>query len=150
MDRFQAENVSLQRVVIAREFTRADIVFYGVEHKGDSFEALVFLNAPEATLDTPLEVDEGFAGSFVVFGHAGCFGDKGHCHVPSHRDPFDSRPPHGLTPQTKMVEVTDALKHPRCAGDTLTITVLPVVPDREQATQADVLFFTGLRLLSYR
>ncbi len=151
MDHFRADGVSLRPGTITRGFTRADLVFYGVEHKGPSFEALVFLNAPEAGIDTALDVKEGFAGSFVIFGHGGCYGDEGHCDVPSGpRDPFDSRPPHGLTPQTKMVELTNALKDPRCAGDTLTITVLPVVAGRERARQADVLFFTGLRLLTYR
>ncbi|MGP0100627.1 MAG: hypothetical protein ACLPUT_03265 [Solirubrobacteraceae bacterium] len=151
MDHYQARDLELSPSTIAREFTRADLVFYGVDHRGPSFEALVFLNAPEATPDTPLDVADGFAGSFVIFGHGGCYGDVGHCEVPSApRDPFDSRPPHGLTPQTKMVEITEAFKHPRCSGETLTVTVLPVVAGADGAKQADVLFFTGLRLLTYR
>jgi hypothetical protein len=151
VDRFQVEDVRLRAGTIARAFTRADLVFYGVEHKGRSFEALVFLNAPDATVDTSLDLEAGFAGSFVIFGHGGCFGDEGHCDVPTGpRDPFDTRRPHGLTPQTKMVEITTALKHPRCSGETLGITVLPIVPGAERARQADVLFFTGLRLLTYR
>jgi hypothetical protein len=151
MDRFIARDLRLPPSAAARRFTRADLVFYGVEHRGPSFEALVFLNALEASVDTPLDVEEGFAGSFVIFGHRGCFGSEGHCEVPAGpRDPFDRRPPHGLTPQTKMVEITEALKHPRCSGETLTVTVLPVVPGRRRARQADVLSFTGLRLLAYR
>ena len=133
------------------EFTNADIVFYEVEHRGRSFEARVFLNAPEADLNTPLTIEAGFAGSFVVFGHGGCFGDKGHCTVPTGpRDPFDSRPPHGLTPQTKLVDITEALKAPRCAGETLMVSVIAVIPGEEQTGPADVLFFSELRLLTYR
>lgn len=151
MDHYLVRDLKLSPSTIAREFTRADLVFYGVDHRGPSYEALVFLNAPEATLDTPLDVEAGFAGSFVIFGHGGCFGDVGHCEVPAApRDPFDSRPPHGLTPQTKMVDITEAFKHPRCAGETLTVNVLPVVPHAEGAKQDNVLFFTGLRLLTYR
>ena len=151
MDRFYAPDVQLSPSTIAGEFTRADLVFYEVEHKGRSFEARVYLNAPEANLQTPLDVEEGYAGSFVIFGHGGCYGDTGHCDVPSGpRDPFDTRPPHGMTPQTKMVEITEALQHPRCAGETVAVTVLPVLPGTEQAQLADVLFFTSMRLLAYR
>jgi hypothetical protein len=150
VERYLAQDVRLSPSTIAGEFTRADLVFYGVEHRGRSFEALVFLDAPEATLATPLDVENGFAGSFVVFGHGGCFGDVGHCEVPrGPRDPFDTRPPHGLTPHTKLVEITEALK-PRCQGESIAVTVLPVVPGVEQAQLADVLFFTSMSLLAYR
>ena len=91
-------------------FARADLVFYGVDHSGPSFEARVFLNEPDADVSTARD-DPAFAGSFTVFGHAGCAGDVGHCEVPTGpRDPFDRRPPHALTPQTKTVIVTEALR----------------------------------------
>jgi hypothetical protein len=151
MERFQAHEVALSPSVFAGEFTRADLVFYGVEHRGPSFEARVFLNASDAKVDTGLDLESGYAGSFIVFGHGGCYGDSGHCEVPPEpRDPFDKRPPHGMSPLTKLVEITDALKHARSSGNTVGVTVVPVRPGRERAREADVLFFTGLRLLSYR
>jgi tyrosinase len=151
MDRFQAQEVRLSPSVAAGEFTRADLVFYGVEHRGPSFEARVFLNAPEANVDTEPSVENGYAGSFVVFGHGGCFGDAGHCEVPPEpRDPFDKRPPHGMTPLTKLVDITDALERAGQAGDSVAVTVIPVRPGRRRARQADVLSFTSLRLLAYR
>ena len=91
-------------------FERADLVFYGVDHSGPSFEARVFLNDRGADASTDRD-DPSFAGSFTVFGHGGCAGDVGHCDVPTGpRDPFDRRPPHALTPQTKTVIVTEALR----------------------------------------
>jgi hypothetical protein len=151
MDHFHAHEVALSPSVAAGEFTRADLVFYGVEHRGPSFEARVYLNAPDANVSTALDVDSGYAGSFVIFGHGGCFGDSGHCEVPPEpRDPFDMRPPHGMTPLTKLVEITDALKHVAQPGKPVDVTVVPVQPGRRQARQTDVLFFTGLRLLTYR
>jgi tyrosinase len=151
MDHFLAREVAIPTNAAANEFTRADLVFYGVEHRGPSFEARVFLNSPDASLNTPLDLETGYAGSFVIFGHGGCFGDAGHCKVPNEpRDPFDTRPPHGMTPLTKLVEITDALKHPRCSGEILEVTVVPVQPGRHEARQTDVLFFTDLRLLTYR
>jgi hypothetical protein len=151
MEQLLVRDLALAPATITRDFTRADLVFYGVLHSGPSYEALVFLNAPEANLATALDVETGFAGSFVIFGHGGCSGDAGHCKVPAGPpDPFDSRPPHGLTPQTKMVDITEAIRHPRCAGDVITITVLPILPGAERARQGNVLFFSDLRLLVYR
>jgi len=130
------------------EFTRGDLVFYGVDHSGPSFEARIFLNNPGAALRTPRDPDAGFAGSFTIFGHAGCAGDAGHCDVPAGpADPFDVRPPHALTPQTKTVIITDALR--RVTDPELTITIVPVKPGALSAELVDTLKFDELRLLTY-
>jgi tyrosinase len=130
------------------EFSRADLIFYGVDHSGPSFEARIFFNNPGATADTPREDASGYAGSFTVFGHAGCAGDAGHCHVPTAaKDPFDRRPPHALTPHTKTVIVTDALQ--KIGEPTLTITVVPVRPGPEGAEVVDTLTFERFSLLLY-
>ena len=130
------------------EFTRADLVFYGVDHSGPSFEARIFLNFPGATLHTSREPEAGYAGSFTVFGHAGCAGDPGHCEVPTGpQDPFDVRPPHALTTQTKTVIVTEAIR--RVSDPELTITVVPVRPGPEGAMLVDSLRFDELRILTY-
>jgi hypothetical protein len=151
MEQLLVRDLPLAPAAITRDFTRADLVFYGVEHKGPSYEALVFLNAPNANLATALDVETGFAGSFVIFGRGGCYGDNGHYGIPvGPPDPFEIRPEHGPAPQTKMVDVTEAIRHPRCAGDVITITVLPILPGAERARQGNVLFFSDLRLLFYR
>jgi hypothetical protein len=130
------------------EFTRADLVFYGVDHLGPSFEARIYLDNPEAGLSTPRDPEAGYAGSFTIFGHAGCAGDPGHCDVPSEpADPFDIRPPHALTPQTKTVIITDALR--RVTEPEVTITVVPVRPGPLDAELADTLAFDKFRLLTY-
>lgn len=130
------------------EFTRADLVFYGVDHSGPSFEARIFLNTPDAGLSTPRDLELGYAGSFTIFGHAGCAGDAGHCDVPTGpADPFDARPPHPLTRQTKTVIITEALR--RVADPDLTITIVPVRPGALDAELADSLEFDEFRLLTY-
>ncbi len=68
-------------------FTRADLVFSGVDHSETSYEVRVFLNNPTADASTPRTAEHGYAGRFVVFGHGGCFGDEGHCEVPASRGP---------------------------------------------------------------
>jgi hypothetical protein len=52
-----------------------DLVFYGVDHTGDSYQARVYLGNSDADINTPLAPDEGFVGVFTVFGHHGCYGE---------------------------------------------------------------------------
>src|SRR5262245_43588987 len=63
-------------------FARADVVIDGLDHSGPSFEARVFVNNERATADTPRTLDKGYAGSFHIFGHGGCYGDDiTHCEI---------------------------------------------------------------------
>ncbi len=107
-------------------FHRADLVFYGLDHSGPSYEVRVFFNRPDATADTP-RTDPGCVSSFFMFGHGGCAGQPGHCEVPDSRRPYDRRPPHQLTPATRWVTLTDALQRALDAGQELTVTVVCVV-----------------------
>jgi hypothetical protein len=114
------------------ELSRADLVFYGVDHAGPSYEARVFINNPNADADTERVAEQGYAGAFSVFGHNGCFGSEGHC-LPDQRttDVFDVRAPHPLRALTKTVIATDAIR--RAVVDSsvqdVSVTVVAVVPD---------------------
>jgi hypothetical protein len=146
VDRFVSDPIDLPEREIEAEGVRADLVFYGVDHSGPSYEARIFLNAPDATADTPRD-DPHYAGSFCIFGHGGCFGDVGHCDVPEDVDPFDLRPPHQLIPAAKTVIVTEAFARVVAPEDeTMTVTVVAVVPG---ASEHDVLRFDTVRLLTY-
>jgi tyrosinase len=128
-------------------FVRADLVFYGVDHSGPSFEARIYFNADKVDESTDRE-SGSFAGSFTVFGHGGCAGDEGHCDVPDQpRDAFDRRPPHALSPQTKTVIVTDALR--RIKANELVITVVAVGPGSNAPRAVDALMFDRFSLLTY-
>jgi len=151
MDRYVSDTpLPLPASVVAGEFDAAELIFYDVDHSGASFEALVFLNSPNADIGAPLDDSAGFAGSFYIFGHGGCVGEEGHCDVPAKpKDPFDDRPLHALTPQTKVVDITDALQHADRSGGQLHLTVLPVVASVEEVQRADVLSFSAVRLVTY-
>lgn len=150
MDRYVSDPIPLSPAIASGDFGSAELIFYEVDHSGPSFEALVFLDAPEAAVDTPLEPGAGFAGSFVIFGHGGCVGDEGHCDVPGKpKDPFDSRSLHPLVRQTKTVDITDTLKQVRGDRDRLLVTVLPIVPGDEAPELRDVLDFSAMRLVAY-
>lgn len=151
MDRYVSDTpLPLPASVVAGEFDAAELIFYGVDHSGASFEALVFLNSPSADIGAPLDDSTGFAGSFYIFGHGGCVGEEGHCDVPTKlKDPFDDRPLHALTQQTKVVDITAALQRTDRSGSSLYLTVLPVVASLDGAQRADVLSFSAVRLVTY-
>jgi hypothetical protein len=149
VDRFVSDPLELPvREAEPDTVTRADLIFYDVDHSGASYEARIFLNAPDADATTPRD-DPHYAGSFCIFGHGGCFGDAGHCDVPTGpRDPFDLRPEHQLVPASKVVVITDAFKRLVAPTDEkLTVTVVAFVPG---ADKHDVLQFDRVRLLTYQ
>lgn len=146
MSRYVSEALAIPSPGDGTDFSRADLVFDGVEHSGPSYEARVFLNNPEADEKTPLETDSGYASSFYIFGHADCFGDVGHCEVPtSPPAPFDLRLPHHLTPYWLTVIITEHLKRIRDAGHgSLTVTVVPVAYEDPDPDTPDVLAKEGV------
>jgi hypothetical protein len=140
---------------VADEFSRADLEFRGVDHSGPSFEARVYLDNPAADAGTGHDPASGYAGSFHVFGHGGCFGELGHCDIPQGpRSPYDARFPHQLTPQYKTVIITDALRTimTAAARKTLNVTIVPVVRDDPASLVGkvdDPLHFDSVSLITY-
>jgi len=139
----------------ADEFSRADLEFRGVDHSGPSFEARVYLDNSAADAGTGRDPAAGYAGSFHVFGHGGCFGELGHCDIPQGpRGPYDLRFRHQLTPQFKTVIVTDALRTimGKRARKTVTVTVVPIVRDNPVSLAGkvrDPLRFESVSLITY-
>jgi hypothetical protein len=139
-----------------RDFTRADLRFFGLDHSGPSYQARVFLNNPTANETTPREQESGYAGAFTIFGHGGCFGEAGHCDLPpGPRERFDLRPPHPLTPTTKTVIITDSLRQLRDDGAReFTVTIVPIAYQTNLPTgrprKGPVLQFDSVSLLTYQ
>lgn len=134
------------------EYVRADIEFIGVEHGGASYEARVYVNNPSANATTqPIEAN-GYAGSFYVFGHGGCFGDAGHCDIHQHhREAFDPRRSHPLEPMKKIVTATDVIRAAAARGGSINVTVVPVVTSWTELVEdtQDVLKFDHINLVTY-
>jgi tyrosinase len=117
-------------------FSRADVEFEGLEHSGSTYEGRIFINNPDADADTDTTLENGYGGSYYIFGHGGCFGDEGHCDV-APRATYDPRAPHGLWPTRKVVIATEAIRQAAEAGPTLTVTVVPVVLSTTEAVPED-------------
>ena len=142
--------VQLNAQLSASDFSRADIRFHEVDHAGATFEARVFLNNQKADEKTPTTLDSGYAGSFHIFGHGGCFGDEGHCDVPEHRRPHDLRPDHPLIPAEKAVTITAALKRALQSGPSVHVTVVPVVMSaNDKSDTEEPLKFKDFEIVTY-
>ena len=110
-------------------------------------------NNPAANVETPLTVEQGYAGSFHIFGHGGCFGDVGHCEVSDRgKSPTDKRGPHPLTPIRKELTVTEPLRAVLQKGKLETVTLVPIAqgrPTGDDPAKEDVLRYTAVKLLTY-
>ena len=151
---YRSDPISTPAPEQATKIARAELVFYGVDHSGLSFEARVFVENEEATMETPDE-DPSYVGSFRIFGHGGCFGEEGHCDVPrGSQDAFDLRLPHQLLPHTKTVGITDFLQErlQRRNSGPMIVTVIPVArgwPNSQEGATENLLKFERLALVTY-
>jgi hypothetical protein len=132
-------------------YTRADVEFEGVDHSGSSYEGLVYINNSDAGHDTDPTAENGYVGSYYVFGHGGCYGDQGHCDV-APRAPYDPRAPHGLSPMRKVVVSTDAIRKATKSGSKLTVTVVPrILSTTDKVSENEVLpNFQAVSVITYQ
>jgi hypothetical protein len=144
VDRFTSAALELPSAEHA--FERADLIFYGLDHSGLSYEAQVFM-AARGVGGAPDREHRAYVGSFFIFGHGGCFGDVGHCDVPADRDPFDLRPAHQLEPAVRIVTVTEPLQ--AMLRQKLEKVKVTVVAHTEGRSSNDVLSFRTIRLATY-
>jgi hypothetical protein len=140
----------------APEFKRADIVIDGVDHSGPSFEVRVFGNNANATASTAMSSENGYLGSFHVFGHGFCFGDVGHCEVNNRgAAATDLRGAHPLAPAQKIVVATDAIRKLMARdGAVNDVSLVPIaigtLPSGGDQTKApEVLRYDNVRLVTY-
>jgi hypothetical protein len=143
-DRFTSSPIELPPA--ARPFARADLIFYDVDHSGPSFEARVFMDQRGVSHGAD-STHRAYVGSFFIFGHNGCFGDVGHCDIPTERDPFDLRPAHQLEPALRVLTVTDAVRG--LIERDLDAAKVTVTAHTARNASDDVLAFDTVRLATY-
>jgi hypothetical protein len=108
-----------------KNVSRIDLEFWGVDHSGPSYEGRVFINNPKADINTKMIPENGYVGSYYVFGHGQCFGDLGHCDVMENSDPLS--PSHPLTPLFKVLTVTEMIKKIGQKTNQFIVTIVPNV-----------------------
>ena len=72
------------------------VQFHQVKHPKESYVVHLFVNTPDATVETPRQGNPNYAGRFTIWGHGKCIGGKGHCDVPADARAKGSR--HHLVP----------------------------------------------------
>jgi hypothetical protein len=110
-----------------RDARAAELIFTGIEQAGPSYEGRIFLSNPDADESTPLAPEEGYAGSFHVYGY-------GHPAPPAIAEAKATRTVDAgpVAPIEKRVRVNEtALRGALDRSDELTVTVvsIPVEPD---------------------
>lgn len=143
-ERFSTDPIELPPA--SRSFARADLIFYGIDHSGPSFEARVFMDQRGVSHGAD-STHRAHVGSFFIFGHNGCFGDVGHCDIPTEHDPFDLRPAHQLEPALRVLTVTDAVRG--LLERDLDAAKVTVTAHTAGSASNDVLAFETVRLAAY-
>lgn len=131
---------------------RIDVELHGVDQAVPSYEGRLFLGNGAAARETPLTEEEGFLGSFFIFGKVDCWGeDEGHCHPASGRK-FDRRRPPGRYAKVRVtVDADRVARLAERAGDEATLTIVAVTTaSRESGSDGDpVLRFDRLSFITY-
>jgi hypothetical protein len=128
------------------DFERAYLELRGVDTVGASYVGRIFFNNPKADENTAPTAENGFAGTFSVFGHGGCGGDPGHCEATPGVRAFDKRP-QNTAKDSIIQQITDALKNAIQGGKELTFTIVPVkVTGPESVNHADPLKFKDFEI----
>ena len=146
---FSSPPIKLNWIKEETEFYRADIEFLGIDISGPSYEGRVFLNNPKADENTGLNLDNGYAGSYYIFGHGGCYGDAGHCDIKPRRT-FDSRTEHDLTPAYKSMIATEAIKKILKTTKEIVISVVPIsARSGRMSNTKDMVYIDKIRISCY-
>jgi len=147
---YTSKPVSLEFAGPNHRFESADLEILGIDHSQASYEGRVFFNNPKADASTPKTLAHGYAGSFYIFGHGGCFGDVGHCEINERLDAYDLRAANPLRPTLARVPVTAALKQFAKSHAEISITVVPVVSSATALCDTKNVFrFQQMRFLTY-
>lgn len=147
---YTSKPVSLEFAGPSHRFESADLEILGIDHSQASYEGRVFFNNRKADASTPKTLDQGYAGSFYIFGHGGCYGDVGHCEINKPLDGYDFRDSHPLRPTQARLPVTAALKQLAKSNSEVSITVVPVVSAANELCDTKNVFrFEQMRFLTY-
>jgi len=99
------------RAPVLANHRRAEVRLHGIQQPLPSFLVRVFLNLPEADVNTSIDNNDHYAGHFSLFGHGPCIGGPGHCDPrPLPRRKFDTRPPHHNEPWNLRMDVTKTVQ----------------------------------------
>ena len=98
---------------LADGFDTAILELHNVGHPLDGTrEIRVFINQPDADAETETEGNDHYAGSRVLLGKTMCYGEDGHCALPTDRQKFDVRVRPPMKPIKIYMNVTRTIQRP--------------------------------------
>jgi tyrosinase len=104
--------------VVLANHRRAEVRLHCISQPARSFIVRVFLNVPDADVDTPVADNVHYAGHFTLFGHGPCVGGPGHCEPQPRTRTFDRRPQHHNEPWDVRFDVTETVAALVAKGET--------------------------------
>jgi tyrosinase len=115
--RFRSANAGVKASLLSSH--RAEVRVHCVQQPLESFLVRVFLNQPDADVNTAIDNNPHYAGYFSVFGHGPCIGGPGHCDPPPRpRRKFERKTPDHNDPWNVRLDVTDTVQKLVAAGAT--------------------------------
>ncbi|WP_196138414.1 tyrosinase family protein [Aliikangiella sp. G2MR2-5] len=143
--KFNSEKAGVKGDVLDT-YRKADIRLHRVQ-LGNMFNTTIrmFLNAPDASADTPIVDNEHFVGEITTF-HGTCYGGPGHCNLPLDKTrQFDRRSLHHHEPRNYRVDASDAVRRMLAKGEEdISVHLVAVGLDGKPIDNA--LFFDGVSL----
>ena len=140
--RFVSAPIRLELGAEGLNFERAEIQVYGLDQSGASYEGRIFLNNRDANSETPTKPENGYAGSFHVYGYGIWPGDL-------REDGADYGPPRESirAPIQKDVVATEAVRTAAARGDEIIVTIIPVYYANPLRDARDGLKLEGVRIV---
>ena len=118
---------------------RDRLVVQGIDQAGPSFEARVFLNNPNASLETELDPKAGYVGSIYVYG-SGMWG------IGPIGSSVPGAPKEASAPMERHLDLPPNHAPFRLNNSRLTVSIVPVLADEGAPPDDLVRFLDGLQV----
>lgn len=144
LSRFQSDKIVLTDH-LKQHSGKVELRLHQVDQPQYSHGMRVFLNQPDATIDTPIQNNPHYAGYISFFGHGDCIGGPGHCDPPpTDRRENDIRGRHHNAPGNIRLDITEAVQRLKADNETLEVSIVMIGPDAKEA--APTLRMDGLSI----
>lgn len=133
LNKFQSDKIALTQQLKDHN-GRVELRLHQVDQPQYSYGIRVFLNQPDADINTPIQDNPNYAGYTSFFGHGDCIGGPGHCDPPEeNRRMHDIRTRHHNAPGNIRLDITEAVNRFKDSNETLDITLVLIGHDGGEA-----------------